>query len=371
MAKKLRKTLCVVVCFFLILLGNALLENNKITLIIPKNVSAAEISAGEAVMEVSSGRMLFSCNENKKLPMASTTKILTAAIIIEDCSLDGIVEVPMEAAGTEGSSVYLKTGEKYTVRQLLYGLMLRSGNDCAVTLALYHSGSIEAFADAMNDRAKRWGAENSNFTNPHGLPDDEHYTTAHDLAAITCHAMKNDTFREIVSTKFFKEKGWQNKNKMLYSYDGADGVKTGYTVKAGRCLVTSAKRGNMQLICVVLNSPDMYERSADLLNQAFQKYTLQKLYSAEREFIVPTNVEGKTCILQSKKDFYYPLTTEERVVFKYELPKLIELPVCSGENKGKINIYHQNRLIFSENLCTIKDVDKSYADYLKDVARNF
>ena len=251
------------------------------------SAAAATVSAGEAVMEVYSGRVLFENNGGKRLPMASTTKILTAAIVVEDCDLDEKVTVPREGAGVEGSSVYLKAGEEYTVRQLLYGLMLRSGNDCAVTLAMHHSGSVEAFAVEMNRRAASWGAENSHFTNPHGLPDEAHYTTALDLARIACHAMQNPTFRTIVSTKYFGENAWANKNKMLFSYEGANGVKTGFTKRAGRCLVTGAKRGNMQLVSVVLNSPEMYERSAELLDAAFRKYTLLRLYAPETEFAAP------------------------------------------------------------------------------------
>lgn len=248
--------------------------------------SAATISKGEAVMEVYTGRLLYGNEQDKRLPMASTTKILTAIIIIEDCDLEKTVKIPAAAVGVEGSSVYLKAGEEYTVKQLLYGLMLRSGNDCAACLALHHSGSIGAFAAEMNARAKALGALNSHFTNPHGLPDEKHYTTAEDLAKIACHAMQNAAFRQIVSAKFYEPNGWKNKNKMLYNYEGANGVKTGYTIRAGRCLVTGALRGDMQLVCVVLSSPEMYERSAELLDEAFQKYSMQKLYAAEKEFIL-------------------------------------------------------------------------------------
>ena len=270
----------VLLCLFFPLFA-ALLGGDAIS------AAAATVSAGEAVMEVYSGRVLFENNGGKRLPMASTNKILADAIVVEDCDLDEKVTMPREGAGVEGSSVYLKAGEEYTVRQLLYGLMLRSGNDCAVTLALHHSGSVEAFAVEMNRRAASWGAENSHFTNPHGLPDEAHYTTALDLARIACHAMQNPTFRTIVSTKYFGENAWANKNKMLFSYEGANGVKTGFTKRAGRCLVTGAKRGNMQLVSVVLNSPEMYERSAELLDAAFRKYTLLRLYAPETEFAAP------------------------------------------------------------------------------------
>jgi D-alanyl-D-alanine carboxypeptidase (penicillin-binding protein 5/6) len=335
------------------------------------SVKAEEIvSEGEAVAEIISGRVLCKRNESKRLPMASTTKIVTAEIIIEDHALDEQVTVPQEAEGTEGSSVYLRAGEVYTVEELLYGLMLRSGNDCAVTLAVYHSGTVEEFAKVMNERAKAWGAKDSRFVNPHGLPAEGHYTTAEDLACISCHAMKNETFRTIVNTKYYEKRGWKNKNKMLYRYEGANGIKTGYTVKAGRCLVTGAERNGMELVCVVLNSPQMYERSEMLLNDCFQKYEMRKIYAKEETFLLPTDVAGKKCEIAGE-DVYYPLTKEEEIGKEYILPKNISLPIKKGEVEGKIDFYLENRLIFSQNLCSIRDMEKSYADYLKEIARNF
>ncbi|MDE5548574.1 MAG: serine hydrolase, partial [Clostridia bacterium] len=178
--------------------------------------SAATPSNGECVVEVASRRMLHGRNADKALPMASTTKILTAIIILDDCNLDDEVTIPRAAEGTEGSSVYLKAGEVFRVEELLYGLMLRSGNDCAVTLALHHSGSIEKFAQAMNEKAEYLGATESHFVNPHGLPDERHYTTARDLAFISAYAMENPKFREIVSCKYYEPRYWKNKNKMLF-----------------------------------------------------------------------------------------------------------------------------------------------------------
>ena len=211
---------------------------------------AATESAGEAVLEVNSGRLLFARNPEKKLPMASTTKILTAILVIEEDDLDEVVRIPEEAVGVEGSSIYLVAGETMTRKDLLYGLMLRSGNDCAETLAILHSGSIEKFADCMNEKAMQIGAQDSHFMNPHGLPAPQHYTTAKDLAMIAAYALRNDIFSEIVACKSYTipdggcgyPRLLQNKNKMLYSYSDADGVKTGYTKEAGRCLVTSATR---------------------------------------------------------------------------------------------------------------------------------
>ena len=272
--------------------------------------------------------------------MASTTKVLTAIIILDDCDLDEEVTIPKAAEGTEGSSVYLRAGDIYTVRELLYGLMLRSGNDCAVTLALHHSGTIDRFADAMNAKAVSLGAENSHFTNPHGLPDENHYTTARDLALISAYAMENDTFRDIVSCKFYEPRGWQNKNKMLFEYEGAIGVKTGYTIRAGRCLVTSAEREGMRLVCVVLDSPEMYERTAELLDAAFEKYDLIKLCDKSQPF------EG----YRIYEDFFYPLTDAERDKITIQAISILPFPVETGQFAGQMLIYLENNLIFSQNL---------------------
>ena len=210
-------------------------------------------------METGSRRILYEEHGDVRLPMASTTKIVTAITAIENTgNLDKTVTVPDLAAGIEGSSVYLKAGDTLSVRDLLYGLMLRSGNDCAVALALDCAGDLGRFSALMNATAQKAGALNSRFRNPHGLPKDEHYTTATDLCHITSYALQNETFREIVSTRYYEPKNWKNKNKLLFSYDGANGVKTGYTKQAGRCLVTSATRNGMSLVCTVFNCPTMY-----------------------------------------------------------------------------------------------------------------
>lgn len=338
-------------------------------LLLPRVTASAETKSAEIVCEVYSGRILSGENIDKTMPMASTTKILTAIIIIEDCDLDKVIKIPAEAAGVEGSSVYLKAGEEFTIRELLYGLMLRSGNDCAAALAIEHSGSIMAFAEVMNARAKEIGAVNSHFENPSGLTSEEHYTTAYDLSLIASYALKNDTFAEIVSTKYFEGRHWKNKNKMLFNYDGADGVKTGYTVKAGRCLVTSATRGGMRLVCVVLNCPDMYERTASLLDDAFNSFSYECVYEETTEE-VPSSVKGKSVTVGENKRFFFPLREEERGMISAvkTLPEKVNLPVKKGESLGNIKIYFANQLIFSENLCSILDVDKSYSDILREIA---
>ena len=295
----------------------------------------------EIAMELSTGTILTANNENSQLPMASTTKILTAIIIIEDCNLDEEITVPDEAVGVEGSSIYLERNEKIDIRDLLYGLMLRSGNDSAATLAIHHSGNIEKFAAVMNDRAKKIGAEHSNFKNPSGLPDDEHYTTAYDLCKIACYAMKNEVFREIVSTTNYtgKYRDFTNKNKILYKYDCANGIKTGYTLKAGRCLVSSAQQNGMNIVCVVLNCPDMYEHSIGIFETCFKKFSLIKL----KENLV-FNCNNKLCRLKNAESFV--IEKNDKISYKIE-------SVDNCEEIAHLLIYNGNKLIFTGKLYNI------------------
>lgn len=341
---------------------------------------AATESAGEAVLEVNSGRLLFARNPEKKLPMASTTKILTAILVIEEDDLDEVVRIPEEAVGVEGSSIYLVAGETMTRKDLLYGLMLRSGNDCAESLAILHSGSIEKFADCMNKKAVQIGAQDSHFVNPHGLPAPQHYTTAKDLAMIAAYALRNDIFSEIVACKSYTvpdggcgyPRLLQNKNKMLYSYSDADGVKTGYTKEAGRCLVTSATRSGTRLVSVVLNSPDMYNRSAEILNQCFSEYKVFKLFDHENFSVeLNTDLPWKKCRCACKDDFYYPLTEAEcnEISSEYCLPEKVALPVEAGEEVGNLKVYLKNQLLFSQKIVSIENVEKNFLDILQEIAK--
>ena len=236
-------------------------------------VGAITSAKAMAVIEASTGRLLYEKSKDLKLPMASTTKICTAITVIENCdNIEKTVTVPDKAVGVEGSSIYLQKSEKVKIIDLLYGLMLQSGNDCAEALAITVGGSIEHFAAMMNETAAKAGATNSNFVTPHGLHDDNHYTTAYDLALISAYAFKNPVFEQIVSTKKHIMP-WEgrnyprvivNKNKILSTYEGGDGVKTGFTKKAGRCLVSSATRDGMRIIAVVLNCGPMFEDCASL-----------------------------------------------------------------------------------------------------------
>ena len=245
------------------------------------NGDAPEIFADGAVLiDGRSREILYSKECDKRLPMASTTKIMTALVAAETLSGDEYVKVPKECAGIEGSSIYLEVGETVSGKTLLYGIMLDSGNDAATALAILSCGSVERFAEKMNERAKSLGLTSTNFTNPHGLPDDNHYTTAYELAVIASEAMKNDKVAEAVSSvnavaggeNGEKRRYFTNHNKLLRLYDGACGVKTGFTRAAGRCLVSAAKRDGTLLIAVTLGCPDDWNAHISMLDYGFRNF---------------------------------------------------------------------------------------------------
>ncbi|MEG1527716.1 MAG: D-alanyl-D-alanine carboxypeptidase family protein [Clostridia bacterium] len=314
-----------------------------------QNLTCAE---GACLMEIS-GRVLYGKNMDKKLPMASTTKVVTALTVIKNANLNDIVSIPKEAVGIEGSSIYLKVGEKISVADLLYGLMLQSGNDSATALALYVSGSVEEFAKLMTKTAKSLGANNSNFVNPHGLHNDLHYTTAYDLAKITCEGLKNENFKKIVSSKSQKigiEENSRlilNKNKLLKNYEFANGVKTGFTKRAGRCFVGSAVKNGMQLIAVVLNCSPMFEESKNMLCYGFENYSLKTIISKDKVVGIKF-FDKEPTYYYCPQEFKYPLRNGEHV----EIKKVVNLPSKKGES-GNISIYIAKQLIFSQKLSTI------------------
>ncbi len=237
---------------------------------------AADISAKAAiVLEASTGTVLYEKNADEPMGIASTTKIMTALVALEDAELDSIVTVPAQCVGTEGSSLYLKEGERLPLRELLYGMLLESGNDAAVAVAIHVSGSVEAFVERMNDKAEALGCQNTHFVNPNGLYDSGHYSSAHDLAIIMAAAMENATFVQITSTKSisFEDRTFQNHNKLLWLYDGVIGGKTGYTQSSGRTLVTCAEREGMRLIIVTLDDPDDWDDHVSLYDEMFSTWS--------------------------------------------------------------------------------------------------
>ena len=241
-----------------------------------------------ALVDANSGQLLFSKNENERLPMASTTKIMTAIVAIENKSLDDAVLIPKEAQNVEGSSIYLVAGEVLSLGELLYGLMLESGNDAAIAIAIHTAGSVENFCNMMNEKAKELGLCNTNFENPHGLSSENHYTTAHELAKLAAYAMKNETFRKIVATEKYiiparekcKERYFFNHNRLLRSLDICDGVKTGYTLSSGRCLVTSCTVEGGSFVAVTLNDRDDWNDHKEMLTFAASNFESVKIAAA-------------------------------------------------------------------------------------------
>ena len=319
--------------------------------------------SAEIVMDCYSNIVLHEKNIHQKKFMASTTKILTAICVIENSNLDDLVLITKDTVGIEGSSIYLKAGEKLTVKELLYGLMLRSGNDCAETLAKYCGKTVENFVKLMNDTARKIGANNSNFTNPHGLHNDNHYTTAYDLALISSYAMKNKFFREIVSTKSIKisntlgeyDRVLINKNKLLNKLDGCTGIKTGFTKKAGRCLVSSCQRDGREFIVVVLNCPPMFERSEKLFNDYFSLYNNIKVVKSENIIGFINDINDKKFALGIQKDIIIPLLKEQEdnIKVKYNYNQKVNKRLETNEEVGNVEIYLENHLIFTEKIYTI------------------
>lgn len=333
--------------------------------VLTDKTALAENGYHEIVIEQSTGRILYENGARKKMPMASTTKIATCITAIENYSgfIDERVCVPECAVGTEGSSLYLKRGETLLFSDLLYGLMMRSGNDCAVSLAVLTAGSVENFARLMNQTAEKAGAYQTNFVNPHGLPDDNHYTTAYDLAKITAYAMNNEMFRKIVSTKRYvlhrsSDVCGQvilNKNKLLSSFDGANGVKTGYTKKAGRCLVSSATRDDMTVIAVTLDCAPMFDECARLMNYAFDNYEMCDLSPKGPVAFCCNENCCRTFALGTIESIRYPVRKNGNERFGYGIcdVKTVGNKAKTGDENGKLNIYLDKRLIFSQKLFII------------------
>lgn len=279
------------------------------------------ISAQSAIlMEQRSGRVLFEKDAHTKRRIASITKIMTAILAIESGNMNDTVTVSARAVHTEGSSIYLKEGEKIKLRHLVYGLMLRSGNDAAVAIAEHVGGSVEGFVFLMNQKAAEIGMRNTHFANPHGLDDSEnHYSTAYDMALLMQYAMKNKEFRKISGTEVYRapaapgedwDRVWRNKNKLLTSlYEYCTGGKTGYTKRAKRTLVTTASKGGLDLIAVTLDAPDDWNDHIAMYEYGFNHYMMAKVNRKRMVKKVRDSFYRKN--IQASRDLRYPVTEEE------------------------------------------------------------
>ncbi len=330
---------------------------------------SGDISAKSAVLiEQSTGKVLFAKNQFDKMKPASTTKILTALVAIENSKGNEIVSVSANAANTEGSSMYIEAGEKIKMENLLYGLMMNSGNDAAVAIAEHISGNTENFAKLMNDTARRAGAEHSNFVTPNGLDDDDHYTTAHDLAIITAKAMESEDFRNLVKskTKIVEtvdgvKKYLTNHNKLLNMYEGCEGVKTGFTKASGRTLVSAASRDDIRLIAVTLNAPDDWNDHIRMLNYGFENFELMTFLN--KEFVC-----SKCFVNQGVKSYVsvIPEKTVTQVVKKSEADMYrveynlsdVTAPVSKGDIVGTASVLKEDKEIYKINLVSAEDAQK-------------
>ncbi len=335
-------------------------------LMVPQKAEALSVSAQYAcVIDFQTGRIVYEKNAYKRHSMASTTKIMTALVALENGVLTDLVTVGKNAAGTEGTSLYLKAGDKVTLEDLLYGLLLQSGNDAAIAIAEHISGSVSAFSARMTERAKEIGANDTAFQNPNGLDADGHYTTAYDLACITREAMKNETFSKIVATKSKTiRNGSQtvtNHNKLLNMYPGCVGVKTGFTKKTGRCLVSAAERDGKKMICVTLNAPDDWNDHTNMLNYAFSNTVRFPLIAAGMTVNSITVKNGTSSALEltAERDFYlseHPDTKFQNANIKCTLPKSVAAPIEKGEVIGTMDIFYKDTHLETINLIAAADV---------------
>ena len=346
---------------------------------VPAAVSLPTVDAqGAILIDTDSGDIIHEVNCRKRLPMASTTKIMTAITAIESgFPLDKIITVTKQMTGAEGSSIYLYAGERFTLYDLIYALLLNSANDSAEAIAVGVAGSIENFAVMMNEKVKELGLSNTNFTNPHGLDNDMHYTTAYDLAKISAYALENEVFYEIASDQNHiiypknpdgtdKKEGaryLRNHNKMLRLYKDSIGVKTGFTKRSGRCLVSAAERDGTRLVAVTLNASDDWNDHREMLDYGFDNYRNLELCK-ENEFKFEINVVNgaNTSIIkceniQSKSASLPKSVSREDIKQKTELPQFVYAPVKKGDIIGRVVFTHEDKIIGYSVIVSCEDAE--------------
>lgn len=320
------------------------------------------LSAHSAIlMDGDTGQVLYEKNPDESSLIASTTKIMTALVTLEQTNLQDVVKVPQEAVGIEGSSMYLRAGEALTVEDLLHGLMLSSGNDAAVALAVSVSGNVETFVGLMNQKALALGLRHTHFANPNGLDSPENYSTARELALLAAEAMKNEDFRRIVSTKSYHCEGHDltNHNKLLWKYDGALGVKTGFTKKAGRILVGAAEQKGRCLISVTLNAPDDWNDHKSMLDYGFSCYQEQVFLSEEKSLGCISVISGEQDsveIISGESVSGWSLP-EEQIRIQLEVDPFLYAPAKAGVRVGTAHVFRNGQEIGSVPAITARDVE--------------
>lgn len=338
--------------------------------------------------------MIIGKNEDVKSAMASTTKIMTTIVILEKTDLDETVTVSAKAGGTGGSRLGLKRGDKASVRDLLYGLMLRSGNDAAVALAEHVGGSVKGFAELMNEKATELGLTNTHFVTPHGLDDANHYTTALELAKLTDYAMDNETFAKIVGTKsttiYINNQPRQinNTNELLGVLNGVVGVKTGFTNNAGRCLVTETKRNNMDIITIVLGADTKKDRTKDSVNLIEYTFSKYKMYNLEEQIIEEFNKwkninEKRILIIKGKQSnpklalgaiekATIPICNNDKIEYSINALTEVEAPVEQWNAMGTLTVKLNGEILESIEIVNVNEVQKrDWKDYFKIVLNTY
>ena len=338
--------------------------------------------------------MIIGKNEDIKSAMASTTKIMTTIVILEKADLNETVTVSAKAGGTGGSRLGLKRGDKASVRDLLYGLMLRSGNDAAVALAEHVGGSVKGFAELMNEKAIELGLTNTHFVTPHGLDDANHYTTALELAKLTDYAMNNETFSKIVGTKSItiyinnQPRQINNTNELLGVLNGVVGVKTGFTNNAGRCLVTETKRNNMDIITIVLGADTKKDRTKDSVNLIEYTYSKYKMYNIEEKIIEEfnkwKNINEKRILITKGKQSnpklalgaiekaIIPICDDDKIEYSINALTEVEAPVEQWNVMGTLTVKLNGEILESIEIVNVNEVQKrDWKDYFKIVLNRF
>lgn len=334
------------------------------------DVAIESISAKSAILiEASSGDAVFEKDADQRLPMASTTKIMTALVALSECDIDKTVNIPSEAVGTEGSSIYLAENEQLSMRDLLYAMLLESANDAAAAIAVDIAGGIDEFADLMNIKAHELGLSNTHFSNPHGLDDDDHYTSARDLAHLTAAALENRDFAEIVSTykttiqRSGEERLIVNHNRLLRTYESAIGVKTGFTQKSGRCLVSAAERDGVRMIAVTLNAPDDWNDHRIMLDYGFSEFECLSLsnvgeisvklpvFGGTESYVRCTNTESLSLVLPKGSHVTRKIEGERYVASPVKAGDALAKAVfiCRGKTVAEIPLYAEEDVDSKEN----------------------
>lgn len=358
----MRKLIITVLIFFVI--GFVLPAYGETPTAAPPPSVSAETAI---VIEAETGKVIYEKKADQKAYPASITKILTALLAVESGEMEDKVKISANAAGVEGSSIYLEQGEVIPLKDLVYGLMLRSGNDAAIAIAEKVGGTKDGFVDLMNTRAQEIGAVNTHFMNPNGLHDDDHYTTARDMALISREAMKNSAFKEVAKAKSWntdrgegKYNYFYNKNKVVYQYEGGTGIKIGYTKTAGRTLVASSARDGMELICVVLNAPDWFNDTYCLMDYGYAQYEKAIVAQGEKPLKAVKVIDGDKdhVFIGPRDNVTCPVKKGEpgNIAIEYVMDTAVNAPVNRWDQAGELKVYLDEEYLYTVPLYYLEDI---------------